>query len=132
MTVAKLCPECGAAVAGANVCHGCGTSDALGFAPSSSKVRRSLRVFAVLVGLTILLGAAASASTAGSQAASGTLDMNAALNLVSILGPCPTGVTAFACSELDQHGPVRGAGACNWDVRVPLGHGAALVCRRLR
>ena len=39
------------------------------------------RAFAVLVGLTILVGAAASASTAGSQVASGTLDLHAALVL---------------------------------------------------
>ena len=53
------------------------------------------RVFAVFVGLTILVGMAASASTAGSQAASGMLNLNSgmlnlntALRLRSVIGEC--------------------------------------------
>ena len=41
-------------------------------------------MLAVLAGLAILAGAAASASTARSQAATGTLNLNAALRLVSV------------------------------------------------
>ena len=109
MAIAKLCPECGAAVGGANFCRGCG-SDVLAIAPSSSPVQRSFRVLAALAGLTILLGAAASASTAGPQAATGTLDMNAALHLVSTLGPCPPGVSATGCAERSITGPFAGLG----------------------
>jgi hypothetical protein len=71
---------------------------------------RRFRAFAVLVGLTILVGAAASASTAGSQVASGTLNLHAALRLVSIVGECPSGVSASVCSRRTSTGPYAGLG----------------------
>jgi hypothetical protein len=67
-------------------------------------------VSTVLAGLTILVGTAASASTAGSQAATGTLNMSATLRLVSILGPCPPGVSATGCSARTSRGPFAGLG----------------------
>jgi hypothetical protein len=60
--------------------------------------------------ITLVSGTAASASTAGSQAATGTLNMNATLRLVSILGPCPPGVVASACSARTSRGPFAGLG----------------------
>ena len=68
------------------------------------------RVFAVLVGLTILVGTAPSASIAGSQAVSGTLDLNAALRLRSVLGDCPSGVSASTCSDRTSTGLSAGLG----------------------
>lgn len=67
-------------------------------------------MFAALAGLTILVGAAASASIAGSQAATGTLNLRTALNLVSTLGPCPPGVSATACAARTSTGPFPGLG----------------------
>jgi hypothetical protein len=76
--------------------------------------RAALREWAivstVVAGLTILVGTAASASTAGSQAATGTLSMNATLRLISILGPCPPGVSATGCSARTSRGPFAGLG----------------------
>ena len=68
------------------------------------------RVFAVFVGLTILVGMAASASTAGSQAASGTLNLNTALRLRSVIGECPSGVSASTCADRTSTGPFAGLG----------------------
>ena len=73
---------------------------------------RSFRVFAAFAGLTILVAVAvaASASTAGSQTAAGTLNLNTALRLVSLLGPCPPGVTATGCAARTSTGPFPGLG----------------------
>ena len=68
------------------------------------------RVFVVLVGLTILVGAAASASIAGSQAASGTLNLTALLGLRSVVGECPSGVSASSCSDRTSTGLFAGLG----------------------
>jgi len=73
-------------------------------------VQRSFRVFGALAGLTTLLAAGASTSTAGSQAAAGTLNLSAALNLASILGACPPGVSASACAARTSTGPFPGLG----------------------
>ena len=71
-------------------------------------MQRSFRVFAALAGLTILV--AASASTAGSQAAVDTLNLNTALRLVSVLGPCAPGVSASGCAARTSTGPFPGLG----------------------
>lgn len=69
------------------------------------------RVFAVLVGLTILVGTAASASIAGSQAVSATLDLNAALVLRSVFSDCPSGVVSVStCADRTGTGPFAGLG----------------------
>ncbi len=67
-------------------------------------------MFGALAGLTTLLAAGASTSTAGSQAAAGTLNLSAALNLASILGACPPGVSASACAARTSTGPFPGLG----------------------
>jgi hypothetical protein len=71
-------------------------------------VPRSFRVFAALAGLTLLV--AATASTAGSQAAAGTLNLTTALGLVSVLGPCPPGVSASTCAARTSTGLFPGLG----------------------
>ena len=110
MAIATSCLECSAAIAGANVCPDCGASTALRAAPGSPAVQRSPRAFAVLAGLTILVGATASASIAGSQATTGTLNLNAALRLRSVIGECPPGVSASTCSDRTSTGLFAGLG----------------------
>lgn len=70
---------------------------------------------ALVAGLTVAaVGHTASAGTVaaadGSQAATGTLNMSASLRLVSVLGPCPPGVDASACSERTSTGLFSGLG----------------------
>ena len=64
----------------------------------------------MLVGLMLLAGAAAVGANAGSQSAAATLSLNAKLRLVSILGPCPPGVSASTCAERTSRGPFAGLG----------------------
>ncbi len=64
----------------------------------------------MLVGLTLLAGAAAVGADAESQRTAGTLNMNASLRLVSILGPCPPGVSATGCAARTSRGPFAGLG----------------------
>ena len=46
----------------------------------------------------------------GLNKASGTLDLNAALRLRSVVGDCPSGVSASTCSERTSTGPSAGLG----------------------
>ncbi len=68
-------------------------------------------MFAALAGLTIVVGAAASSSTAGSRAAAGSLNLSTTLNLISVLGACPPGVTASGCAARTSTGPFPGLGS---------------------
>jgi hypothetical protein len=60
------------------------------------------------IGYTASAGAVAAADRL--QAATGTLNMNAKLRLVSVLGPCPAGVTADNCAARTSTGPFPGLG----------------------
>jgi hypothetical protein len=73
------------------------------------------------VGYTASAGAVAAADR--SQAATGTLNMNARLRLVSKLGPCPPGVEAGTCAERTSRGPFPGLGevAGTYTFRSDLG-----------
>jgi len=67
----------------------------------------------MLVGLMLLVlaGAAAVGANAESQSAAGTLNLNSKLRLVSVLGPCPPGVSAaFTCAARTSRGPFAGLG----------------------
>ena len=55
-------------------------------------------------------GAHAHARTSASEAAAGTLNLQALLRLVSRLGACPPGVSATACAERTGEGLVPGLG----------------------
>ena len=60
------------------------------------------------VGYTASARAVAAAD--GSQATTGTLDMNATLRLVSVLGACPPGVSATGCAARTSTGLFAGLG----------------------
>lgn len=60
--------------------------------------------------LLVLVGAAAVGANAESQSAAGTLNMNAGLRIVSVLGPCSPGVSATGCAARTSRGPVAGLG----------------------
>jgi hypothetical protein len=60
---------------------------------------------ALVAGLTV--GTVGNTATA---ALTGTLNMNASLRLISVLGPCPPGVVASACSERTSAGLFAGLG----------------------
>jgi hypothetical protein len=67
-------------------------------------------VTAVAVAIAVIAGALAVGADAESQNASGTLELNSKLKLVSVLGPCPPGVTATACGARTSSGPFAGLG----------------------
>jgi hypothetical protein len=70
------------------------------------------RAIGVLGGIAILVVASAAApATSGTNLASGSLSLRAELRLVSNLGACPPGVTAFACAARTGTGPVSGLGS---------------------
>ena len=71
--------------------------------------RRATRVFGVFVGV-MAIALVGGLAWAGSQSAAATLNMNAGLRLVSILGPCPPGVSATGCAERTSTGPFAGLG----------------------
>ena len=71
---------------------------------------RALRGRTLLVGLMLITGATAVGADAESQGATGALNMNARLSLVSILGPCPPGVSASSCAARTSTGPFAGLG----------------------
>ncbi len=73
-------------------------------------MRRAVRGRTLLVGLMLLVGAAAVGANAGSQSAAGTLNMNENLRLRSVLGDCPSGVSASTCSDRTSTGPSAGLG----------------------
>ena len=73
-------------------------------------MRRAFRGRTVLVGLTLLAGAAAVGADAESQRTAGALNMNASLRLDSNLGPCPPGVSANGCAARTSRGPFAGLG----------------------
>lgn len=65
----------------------------------------------VVAGLAILAGAgAAAAATSGETASAGTLDLRAELRVVSTLGACPPGVSAYLCATRPGSGVVPGLG----------------------
>ncbi len=64
----------------------------------------------MLVGLMLLAGAVAVGADAEWQSASGTLNLNSKLRLVSVLGPCPPGVSASGCAARTSSGPFAGLG----------------------
>jgi hypothetical protein len=64
----------------------------------------------MVVGLMLLAGAVAVGADAESHTASGTLNLNSKLRLVSVLGPCPPGVSASACAARTSSGPFAGLG----------------------
>ena len=66
-------------------------------------------MFGVFVGV-IAIALVGGLAWAGSQSAAATLNMNASLRLVSILGPCPPGVSATGCAERTSTGPFAGLG----------------------
>ena len=76
---------------------------------------RSAALGALVAGLVVCaVGYTASAGAVaadGLQAATGTLNMNASLRLVSVLGAaCPPGVSAYACAARTSTGPFAGLG----------------------
>ena len=74
-------------------------------------MRRAVRGRTLLVGLMLLVGAAAVGANAGSQSAAGTLNMNGNLTLKSVLGDCPSGVSASStCADRTSTGPFAGLG----------------------
>lgn len=73
-------------------------------------MRRAVRGRALSVGLMLLAGAAAVGANAGSQRAAGTLNMNGSLTLKSVLGECPSGVSASVCADRTSTGLFAGLG----------------------
>ena len=71
---------------------------------------RAFRGRALLVGLMLLASAATVGANAGSQNATGTLNLNSKLRLVSVLGPCPPGASATGCAARTSTGPLAGLG----------------------
>ena len=67
--------------------------------------------------------AGAEAAPTASKAATGTLNMNARLGLVSVLGPCPPGVSAANCSARTSRGPFAGLGQVTGTYTLPLTSG---------
>ena len=58
----------------------------------------------------LLAGAATVGANAGSQSEAGTLNLSSRLTLVSVLGPCPPGVSATGCAARTSRGPFAGLG----------------------
>ena len=71
--------------------------------------RPTTRVLGALVGV-MAIALVGGIAWAGSQSAAATLNMNASLRLVSILGPCPPGVSATGCAARTSRGPFAGLG----------------------
>ena len=71
--------------------------------------RPATHVLGVLVGV-LAFALVGGIAWAGSQSAAATLNMNASLRLVSILGPCPPGVSATGCAARTSRGLFAGLG----------------------
>ena len=71
--------------------------------------RPATRVLGVLVGV-LAFALVGGIAWAGSPSGAATLNMNASLRLVSILGPCPPGVSATGCAARTSRGPFAGLG----------------------
>ena len=83
--------------------------------PLGDRRLRWVAVGALVAGLAIsavgyAASAGAEAAPTASKAATGTLNMNAKLRLVSVLGPCPPGVVASGCAERTSTGAFAGLG----------------------
>jgi hypothetical protein len=87
--------------------------------------RRAWGLVAVFAGLASLAGIAAS-PIAGVTAATGTLDMNASLPLVSQLGGCVPAGTATDCAARTVGGPFPGLGSvtASYTFQMDLGSGS--------
>jgi hypothetical protein len=85
-----------------------------------TRLGRSLVV--VAVGLAVVAAAAAS-RVAGMTAASGTLNMNTSLRLVSQLGSCGSNTVATNCDARTDDGPFPGLGSVSASYTFPMDWG---------